>query len=79
MFEIYAYDKDAGIYDKVMQSPSQKLSERVAISLQKLINKGGYVRHSNSEPYDWVEILDKDGNVVYSKELEEAMNGGSAA
>ena len=79
VFEVLAYDKDGGVYDTVLITPSQALAERVAVSIQKLMNKDAYRRHDNGEPYDWAEIIDREGTRIYSKELQQAMERRYAA
>ncbi len=77
-YEVVAYEKDGGIYDTIFKTPSKALAERVAVCIQKLINRGGYVRHDNGEPYDWTMIYDADGTRVYSESLQKVYDGGCA-
>ena len=56
-FEVTAYNKDAGRYDTVHETPSEAMALRIATALAKLVRTDSYRDPVTHEPYDWITIF----------------------
>ena len=64
MFEVAAYDKDAGNFDTVYETVSESMAFRVARSLAKLVKNDALRNPETREPYDWIVVFHGEENVT---------------